>query len=182
MIQLRIYLIKTQHFLIKTQPLQNFLLGNTWGAMSSALRSDHSGVPGPGGVPLTSGGALPGVPLPVAPALGGARAAGEAAHCPLMLLAGSEWWWWGGEFQEVPRNPFFMSPAVSSGGAFWGQGSDRGWISRAHAFGILQESFTQGFCDGCCTQVTGALAFGGKALLKCAVLPARNAAQAFLFS
>lgn len=88
----------------------------------------------------------------------------------------------GGEFQEVPRNPFFMSPAVSSGGAFWGQGSDRGWISQAHAFGILQESFTQGFCDGCCTQVTGALAFGGKALLKCAVLPARNAAQAFLFS
>lgn len=89
MIQLHIYLIKIQHFLIKTQPLQNFLLGKIWGATSSAPCSDHSGVPGPAGVPLPSGGALPGVPLPEVPALGGARAAGEAAHCPLMLLSGS---------------------------------------------------------------------------------------------
>lgn len=121
MIQLRIYLIKTQHFLIKTQPLQNFLLGKTWGATSSALRSDHSGVPGPGGVPLTSGGALPGVPLPIAPALGGAWAAGEAAHCPLMLLAGSEWWWGGGVPGGAPKLLLYERCCVL-GGCFLGPG------------------------------------------------------------
>lgn len=89
--------------------------------MSSALRSDHSGVPGPGGVPLTSGGALPGVPLPIAPALGGAWAAGEAAHCPLMLLAGSEWWWGGGVPGGAPKLLLYERCCVL-GGCFLGPG------------------------------------------------------------